>query len=66
MANLQSTLCWYCLNAVPGIDRGCSWSRKLIPVEGWRATKTMLKYDTKMVESNIVHWCPEYRRDRRL
>lgn len=25
------TLCWYCANACGG----CSWSKKLVPVDGW-------------------------------
>ena len=64
MAYLNSTLCWHCVNAVPNAERGCSWSRKLIPVEGWRATRKPMKYDLKMVESFIVHWCPEYVREK--
>lgn len=28
------TLCWYCANACGG----CSWSKKLVPVDGWVTT----------------------------
>lgn len=66
MANLRSTLCWYCQNAVPdAYGNGCSWSRKLHPVDGWRATERTLMYDYKPKVSYIVHWCPEYKREGR-
>lgn len=63
--DLKTTLCWCCENAVPSAERGCSWSRELTPVDGWRATKHLMKYDTKTVESYIVHWCPQYKREPR-
>lgn len=32
------SLCWSCRNSVPDkYGNGCSWSRDLIPVEGWQA-----------------------------
>lgn len=38
------TICWTCYNAVPKnvngrYISGCSWSRHLLPVEGWEAVK---------------------------
>ena len=65
MAELKNTLCWWCENAVPSRKTGCSWSRKLHPVDGWRATERVVMYDTKPTVSYTVHWCPEYRRERR-
>ena len=66
MANLSSTLCWHCVNAVPTKEGdGCSWSRKLRPVPGWRAEKRLINYDTVQKESYLVHWCPQYRKDQR-
>ena len=63
--NLGTTLCWYCQNSVPSLTTGCSWSEDLKPVEGWRAERRDLKYDTHMMESYIVHWCPQYKREKR-
>lgn len=63
MADLSRTLCWCCENAVPSMNTGCSWSRKLEPVEGWRADKRLITYDTVQKVSYLVHWCPEYRRE---
>ena len=59
------TLCWACANAVPNREgtRGCSWSRRFEPVEGWRATETRL-YDGSRREETIVSYhvrsCPEF------
>lgn len=35
----ERALCWECKNAVPNAlkGNGCSWSRRLQPVEGWEA-----------------------------
>ena len=72
MADMKTTLCWWCENAVPGAHTGCSWSRELQPVDGWRATQRNLMFTidastgkTKELISYIVHWCPEYRREKR-
>lgn len=37
------SICWSCKNAVPGIGKGCSWSRTLSPVQGWEAEETIKK-----------------------
>lgn len=53
--NTKVTLCWNCANAVPDKEgHGCSWSRRLIPVEGWTVQK----------KTNLVLECPEYVCDR--
>ena len=69
----SNTLCWDCKHAVPDRDgeKGCSWSRRFIPVDGWVATPTtqILAYrgDThhryKQTDSSfIVHECPKFER----
>lgn len=59
--NYAKTLCWDCQNAVPSRDgkRGCSWSRKLIPVDGWQAEPTE-KRDSfdRVCASYLVKACP--------
>lgn len=42
-------LCWGCQNAT---NNGCSWSHKLIPVEGWDATPTEISYE--------IRSCPQF------
>ena len=57
------SLCWECKNAVPDAygERGCSWSRHRLPVDGWEATPTKLKVASKMtVLSYHVKECPEF------
>lgn len=50
------TLCWDCANAVPDKrGHGCSWSRDLIPVKGWVATKGQYNQSSYRVEK-----CPEF------
>ena len=39
----RETLCWTCKHAVPNEVCGCSWSMFGEPVEGWQATKTIIK-----------------------
>lgn len=57
------TICWDCRNAVPEGKYGCSWSRKLIPVEGWVAEPTVkMSYKVngykRIVNSYCVMGCP--------
>ena len=66
MADLKTTLCWCCLNSVPDRnERGCSWSRELHPVDGWRVTPRTIMYDAKPKTTYIVHGCPQYKREGR-
>ena len=65
--NLKNTPCWHCKNAVPDMEgkRGCSWSRKLTPVEGWTAVETSIvssKNNNEIVRSGSyrVIDCPEF------
>lgn len=62
MTAIKDSICWYCENAVPSKDgtRGCSWSSKLIPVEGW----TTYEYSAsagkagKKTIRHVVRTCP--------
>lgn len=54
------TLCWHCQNACGG----CSWSKNLTPVEGWKAEKIKLKVDKgNYNDSYIVNECPKFKPD---
>lgn len=46
---LVGSLCQFCENSVPSIykEQGCSWSRFLQPVEGWKATPTTVIHSKK-------------------
>lgn len=60
--NHEPTLCWKCAHAAG--PEMCSWARNFVPVEGWKATPTML-YATnagvsKPVGSFHVRSCPEF------
>ena len=44
----HDTLCWGCEKACGG----CSWSKKFVPVEGWKAIPTEKSFD--------VYECPEF------
>lgn len=55
----KPTLCWKCEKACGG----CAWSKDFIPVDGWKAEKTMILadrgyYANKVVDSYIVKKCP--------
>lgn len=55
------TLCWTCQRAVPGDKTsGCSWSRKLEPVKGWDAYKSMKRSNAGRMDTYHVLDCPEY------
>lgn len=59
----NDTLCWTCQNATGG----CSWSKKLKPVEGWTAEVRNLKFnengEAKYDKSYKVIKCPHYIQD---
>ena len=59
------SLCWFCLNSVPNkrTGTGCSWSRKLQPVEGWEADRVENSTHHSKVKSYRVRTCPEFNRD---
>lgn len=63
------TLCWECRNAVPDDDHGCSWSRRLDPVEGWDAVETSaIRIDggyERRITSALVLGCPEFVPDKK-
>ena len=57
----KSTLCWHCKNAT-GL---CSWSKRFIPVKGWKAIKTTINRENGggyayTYGSYIVLECPQY------
>lgn len=62
--NYAASLCWKCANAVPYKKTGCSWSRDLIPVEGWTAIQSGRVYDyhddKRENPTYCVVECPEF------
>lgn len=59
----KQTLCWDCENAANG---GCSWSDRLVPVEGWDADyKPVRITPTRILDSYMVNKCPEFVAERR-
>ena len=64
---MNDTLCWECANAVPDLygKRGCTWSRRFEPVEGWVAKKVhKASYDHVGGDSYHVIKCPMFVQDR--
>ena len=56
----EKTLCWDCANAMGT----CSWSKKMIPVEGWEAIPTeKQQFRGEPLKSFLVTKCPEFKRD---
>jgi hypothetical protein len=54
----KKTLCWKCGNAA---SKGCSWSDKFIPVDGWTAEYKPIKVArNRIADSYLVTACPEY------
>ena len=49
--NTQGQLCWRCKNCCGG----CSWSRKLMPIEGWTAKKTKTEGGSYRISK-----CPQF------
>lgn len=56
-------LCWTCQNACGG----CSWSKNLTPVEGWKATPTKIKVAPELTycDSYLITDCPKYIKDEK-
>jgi hypothetical protein len=54
--------CWSCTKACGG----CSWSKSLKPIEGWKAEKRILqtarKYEPQ-IETYKILYCPEYEKE---
>ena len=60
LLNAKDTICWNCKKATGG----CSWSDKLIPVDGWEAIPTRVKMVLdKVVDSYKVIGCPLFEQD---
>ena len=60
---MAESICWTCSKALP--NRGCSWSDKFIPIEGWDAFPTIKKSrNAKPVHCWHVEKCPLYERDK--
>ena len=55
----SKTIWWTCKNAVPKGRRGCSWSRRFVPVDGWIA----LPPRSRVRGSYRVIACPLYEED---
>lgn len=55
----KDTLCWGCANYAK-----CSWS-KGVPVENWKAEKTIIGNSTSIVESYCVLDCPQYQAEKK-
>lgn len=59
----KNTLCWSCENAVPNENgRGCTWSKRFIPVKGWTARPRLSGgiYEPRKARSYKVIECPEF------
>ena len=52
-------LCWHCKNACGG----CSWSRNLIPIKGWKA-KEIKNASYSVIKSYKVIECPDFEEGR--
>jgi len=60
MKKEKEQICWTCKNACGG----CSWSRNLTPVEGWKAEKTIVRGCGPAFESYSIEYCPQYKKGR--
>ena len=54
MSKWKEQPCWTCQNACGG----CSWSKRLEPVEGWKAER--VKKKTVLEQGYRILNCPEY------
>lgn len=55
------SLCWLCGNAVPSHDCGCSWSRHLVPIDGWIASQSCNSWAEQFDEPVYkVQKCPQF------
>ena len=56
-------MCWMCANACGG----CSWSRDGLPVEGWKAKRTAVRYRGALeYRSYRIIYCPQFKQDVEL
>ena len=65
-ADKSQSICWSCQNAVPSADgsRGCEWSIKKQPVEGWTAQESwQTAIHGEKLRSYKVLSCPKYKED---
>lgn len=53
----KGTLCWGCSKATGG----CSWSKSLLPVDGWETESTMVDG----LPTHKVISCPNFERDNK-
>ncbi len=49
-------LCWRCANSCGR----CTWSKKLLPVEGWTAAPSVIKCGEITLHSFCVKACPKF------
>lgn len=52
----EESLCWKCKNTCGG----CSWTKGFVPVQGWTAKPTTLKYMDRLDSSFMVIDCPKF------
>ena len=58
---MEMTICWDCANAA---NNGCSWSKHLVPVDGWTAVPTVKKqFKGEKMHTFLVIRCPAFERD---
>ena len=55
----KSSICLDCKNSV-GF---CSWSRHLIPIEGWNAEKRKVRSSVGVAETYCVRECPHFEKE---
>lgn len=55
---MTTTICWDCKNATGG----CSWSKYLTPVKGWKAD-LIEETQSKPYTTYSVNECPKFIRD---
>ena len=58
--NCNEQMCWRCKNATGG----CSWSKDLKPIKGWKAKKTYIRDSGAVAYSSYkILYCPQFDED---
>lgn len=55
----NSQPCWRCQNACGG----CSWSKNLTPVDGWKAEQVDVKDKEGVIRTYKITFCPQFIQD---
>ena len=71
----RSSLCWDCKRSFGSAANQCCWAKAFVPVHGWSAQRTKLKFHrenteksnlkSNYVESYIVYACPQFVSDKK-